>query len=188
MRRQQSGPAAAAGGTNPRSQRRPPRLRLGSRARGLWRLSAARQARPPVGPVAGPSGAASPEGMEGGGAAAVGAGPGGSNVPAFLTKLWTLVEDPDTDSLICWSPVSGRPAPRGGGSACLEGPGGAWGTQGPSQQATNPLEGRCTLPSAHVIAACLLFFCSWTAIYILQVLLCTRGPSKPCRTLRQLTV
>ncbi|XP_015212965.2 heat shock factor protein 1 isoform X1 [Lepisosteus oculatus] len=28
----------------------------------------------------------------------------GSNVPAFLTKLWTLVEDPDTDSLICWSP------------------------------------------------------------------------------------
>ncbi|XP_025943908.1 heat shock factor protein 1, partial [Apteryx rowi] len=29
---------------------------------------------------------------------------GGSNVPAFLTKLWTLVEDPDTDSLICWSP------------------------------------------------------------------------------------
>ncbi|KAM6275527.1 heat shock factor protein 1 isoform 1-T1 [Spheniscus humboldti] len=42
--------------------------------------------------------------MEGPGAAAVGAGPGGSNVPAFLTKLWTLVEDPDTDSLICWSP------------------------------------------------------------------------------------
>ncbi|KAM7124275.1 heat shock factor protein 1 isoform X4 [Mycteria americana] len=42
--------------------------------------------------------------MEGAGAAAVGAGPGGSNVPAFLTKLWTLVEDPDTDSLICWSP------------------------------------------------------------------------------------
>ncbi|XP_029448151.1 heat shock factor protein 1 [Rhinatrema bivittatum] len=31
-------------------------------------------------------------------------GAGGSNVPAFLTKLWTLVEDPDTDSLICWSP------------------------------------------------------------------------------------
>ncbi|KAK1173077.1 heat shock factor protein 1 isoform X1 [Acipenser oxyrinchus oxyrinchus] len=28
----------------------------------------------------------------------------GSNVPAFLTKLWTLVEDPDTDPLICWSP------------------------------------------------------------------------------------
>ncbi|XP_054674712.1 heat shock factor protein 1 isoform X2 [Grus americana] len=42
--------------------------------------------------------------MEGPGAAALGAGPGGSNVPAFLTKLWTLVEDPDTDSLICWSP------------------------------------------------------------------------------------
>lgn len=38
-------------------------------------------------------------------------GPGGvivsgNNVPAFLTKLWTLVEDPDTDPLICWSPVS----------------------------------------------------------------------------------
>lgn len=30
----------------------------------------------------------------------------GSNVPAFLTKLWTLVEDPETDPLICWSPVS----------------------------------------------------------------------------------
>ncbi|XP_031650984.1 heat shock factor protein 1 isoform X4 [Oncorhynchus kisutch] len=28
----------------------------------------------------------------------------GSNVPAFLTKLWTLIEDPDTDPLICWSP------------------------------------------------------------------------------------
>ncbi|CAL8324062.1 heat shock factor protein 4 [Gadus morhua] len=26
-----------------------------------------------------------------------------SNVPAFLTKLWTLVEDPDTNQLICWS-------------------------------------------------------------------------------------
>ncbi|XP_028306875.1 heat shock factor protein 4 [Gouania willdenowi] len=26
-----------------------------------------------------------------------------SNVPAFLTKLWTLVEDPDTNLLICWS-------------------------------------------------------------------------------------
>ncbi|KAL4629863.1 heat shock factor protein 1-like [Arapaima gigas] len=29
---------------------------------------------------------------------------GGTNVPAFLTKLWTLVEDPETDPLICWSP------------------------------------------------------------------------------------
>nr|URS73014.1 heat shock factor protein 1 [Heteropneustes fossilis] len=28
----------------------------------------------------------------------------GTNVPAFLTKLWTLVDDPDTDPLICWSP------------------------------------------------------------------------------------
>lgn len=39
----------------------------------------------------------------------LGAGAGamlsGTNVPAFLTKLWTLVEDPDTDPLICWSPV-----------------------------------------------------------------------------------
>ncbi|KAM8947891.1 heat shock factor protein 4 isoform 2-T2 [Pelodytes ibericus] len=26
-----------------------------------------------------------------------------NNVPAFLTKLWTLVEDPDTNHLICWS-------------------------------------------------------------------------------------
>ncbi|KAM9015800.1 heat shock factor protein 1 [Ara ararauna] len=37
--------------------------------------------------------------MDGAAAAA-----GGGNVPAFLTKLWTLVEDPDTDALICWSP------------------------------------------------------------------------------------
>ncbi|XP_038616554.1 heat shock factor protein 1 isoform X2 [Tachyglossus aculeatus] len=29
---------------------------------------------------------------------------GPSNVPAFLTKLWSLVGDPDTDTLICWSP------------------------------------------------------------------------------------
>ncbi|XP_051015767.1 heat shock factor protein 1 isoform X5 [Acomys russatus] len=36
---------------------------------------------------------------------AVGSGAAGpSNVPAFLTKLWTLVSDPDTDALICWSP------------------------------------------------------------------------------------
>uniref|UniRef100_A0A672I877 Heat shock factor protein 1-like n=1 Tax=Salarias fasciatus TaxID=181472 RepID=A0A672I877_SALFA len=28
----------------------------------------------------------------------------GGSVPAFLTKLWTLVEDPETDPLICWSP------------------------------------------------------------------------------------
>ncbi|XP_053100678.1 heat shock factor protein 1 isoform X2 [Hemicordylus capensis] len=44
--------------------------------------------------------------MEAAGAVALagGGGGGGSNVPAFLTKLWTLVEDPDTDSLICWSP------------------------------------------------------------------------------------
>ncbi|XP_028919528.1 heat shock factor protein 1 isoform X1 [Ornithorhynchus anatinus] len=34
--------------------------------------------------------------------AAGAAGPG--NVPAFLTKLWSLVGDPDTDPLICWSP------------------------------------------------------------------------------------
>ncbi|XP_053571473.1 heat shock factor protein-like [Bombina bombina] len=33
-----------------------------------------------------------------------GTGGSGSNVPAFLAKLWTLVEDPETDPLICWSP------------------------------------------------------------------------------------
>uniref|UniRef100_A0A3Q2T0V5 Heat shock transcription factor 1 n=1 Tax=Fundulus heteroclitus TaxID=8078 RepID=A0A3Q2T0V5_FUNHE len=38
----------------------------------------------------------------GGGAGAVVVS--GGNVPAFLTKLWTLVEDPETDPLICWSP------------------------------------------------------------------------------------
>ncbi|XP_015188915.1 PREDICTED: heat shock factor protein 1 isoform X2 [Polistes dominula] len=31
----------------------------------------------------------------------------GTGVPAFLAKLWKLVEDPETDDLICWSP-SGR--------------------------------------------------------------------------------
>lgn len=29
-----------------------------------------------------------------------------SNVPAFLTKLWTLVEDSDTNEFICWSQVN----------------------------------------------------------------------------------
>lgn len=29
----------------------------------------------------------------------------GTSVPAFLGKLWRLVEDPETDDLICWSPV-----------------------------------------------------------------------------------
>lgn len=28
-----------------------------------------------------------------------------SSVPAFLTKLWTLVEDADTNEFICWSQV-----------------------------------------------------------------------------------
>ncbi|XP_029170843.1 heat shock factor protein 1-like isoform X2 [Nylanderia fulva] len=28
----------------------------------------------------------------------------GAGVPAFLAKLWRLVEDPETDNLICWSP------------------------------------------------------------------------------------
>lgn len=53
-----------------------------------------------------------------GAAAAAGAGPGASNVPAFLTKLWTLVEDPDTDSLICWSPVSSREGGEGPPGVC----------------------------------------------------------------------
>ncbi|KAK7898248.1 hypothetical protein WMY93_019101 [Mugilogobius chulae] len=34
----------------------------------------------------------------------LGTGPRPRNVPAFLTKLWTLVEDPQTDELIRWSP------------------------------------------------------------------------------------
>ena len=29
-----------------------------------------------------------------------------SNVPAFLSKLWMLVEEESTDELICWDPVS----------------------------------------------------------------------------------
>lgn len=45
----------------------------------------------------------------------VGSGAAGpSNVPAFLTKLWTLVSDPDTDALICWSPVRAGPASAAG--------------------------------------------------------------------------
>ncbi|XP_072757190.1 heat shock factor protein isoform X2 [Anoplolepis gracilipes] len=28
----------------------------------------------------------------------------GTGVPAFLAKLWRLVEDPETDNMICWSP------------------------------------------------------------------------------------
>ena len=31
---------------------------------------------------------------------------GGGVVPAFLAKLWRLVDDEDTDELICWSEVS----------------------------------------------------------------------------------
>ena len=30
----------------------------------------------------------------------------GPNVPAFLVKLWKLVNDPETDELICWSEVN----------------------------------------------------------------------------------
>uniref|UniRef100_A0A1A8P5R9 Heat shock transcription factor 1 n=1 Tax=Nothobranchius pienaari TaxID=704102 RepID=A0A1A8P5R9_9TELE len=40
----------------------------------------------------------------GGGGVTGGVVVSGGNVPAFLTKLWTLVEDPETDPLICWSP------------------------------------------------------------------------------------
>ncbi|XP_021937953.1 heat shock factor protein isoform X2 [Zootermopsis nevadensis] len=29
----------------------------------------------------------------------------GTNVPAFLAKLWNIVEDPETNDLICWSPA-----------------------------------------------------------------------------------
>ena len=28
-----------------------------------------------------------------------------SNVPAFLMKLWTLVEDPSSNDIICWDAV-----------------------------------------------------------------------------------
>lgn len=30
----------------------------------------------------------------------------GAGVPAFLAKLWRLVDDPETNNLICWSKVS----------------------------------------------------------------------------------
>jgi hypothetical protein len=29
-----------------------------------------------------------------------------TNIPAFLSKLWTLVEDPKYNELIAWDPVS----------------------------------------------------------------------------------
>lgn len=29
-----------------------------------------------------------------------------ANIPAFLGKLWKMVNDPTIDHLICWSPVS----------------------------------------------------------------------------------
>jgi heat shock transcription factor 1 len=32
----------------------------------------------------------------------------GTNVPAFLAKLWKIVEDPETNDLICWSAVCDR--------------------------------------------------------------------------------
>ncbi|CAH1989225.1 unnamed protein product [Acanthoscelides obtectus] len=34
-----------------------------------------------------------------------GAGDSTSNIPAFLGKLWKMVNDPNTDQLICWSPA-----------------------------------------------------------------------------------
>uniref|UniRef100_A0A8C4YUL2 HSF-type DNA-binding domain-containing protein n=1 Tax=Gadus morhua TaxID=8049 RepID=A0A8C4YUL2_GADMO len=43
-------------------------------------------------------------GGPGGGGGPPGVSNPNPNVPAFLTKLWMLVEDPDTDDLICWSP------------------------------------------------------------------------------------
>lgn len=32
----------------------------------------------------------------------------GSGVPAFLAKLWRLVDDPETNQLICWTKVTQR--------------------------------------------------------------------------------
>jgi len=32
----------------------------------------------------------------------------GTNVPMFLAKLWKLVEDPETNDLICWNSVCTR--------------------------------------------------------------------------------
>lgn len=66
---------------------------------------------------------------------------GPSNVPAFLTKLWTLVSDPDTDELICWSPVRG-------GARTQEGQG-----RGPASRARvwgrgAPREGKRPRPAA----------------------------------------
>lgn len=29
----------------------------------------------------------------------------GSNIPAFLVKLWKMVNDPNTDEVICWNEV-----------------------------------------------------------------------------------
>jgi heat shock transcription factor 1 len=32
----------------------------------------------------------------------------GTNVAAFLAKLWKLVEDPETNDLICWNSVCNK--------------------------------------------------------------------------------
>lgn len=71
--------------------------------------------------------------------------PGPSNVPAFLTKLWTLVSDPDTDALIGWSPVRGRGASAGGQGVGLRarGFGGAASGPAPGRPLPTPSSARC---------------------------------------------
>lgn len=38
--------------------------------------------------------------------------PGAAPVPGFLAKLWALVEDPQSDDVICWSRVRAAPGQR----------------------------------------------------------------------------
>jgi hypothetical protein len=45
---------------------------------------------------------------------------GETGVPAFLAKLWRLVEDEETNDLIGWSSVSGRNKKYGNQKKCVK--------------------------------------------------------------------
>lgn len=100
-------------------------MRVTAAAGGSARPGAARSARSSSS-SARPGPAAAPSMREG---SALPGGPGAAAVPGFLAKLWALVEDPQSDDVICWSRVStggGREGPQG-----LPGPGRASGARRP---------------------------------------------------------
>lgn len=70
------------------------------------------------------------------------AAPGAAPVPGFLAKLWALVEDPQSDDVICWSRVrAARGALGGAAGPGRRGAGGEAGTAG-GEAAGGPGEGR----------------------------------------------